>query len=56
MSVSFDKDAVAPNCVNYARHVVVAFKDVRNVFDVIQQCANGGRALDIAVLIFLHNI
>ena len=43
VSVSIDKDVMAPNCVNNVRHIVVAFSDVRNVFDVIQQSKNGGR-------------
>ena len=43
VSASIDKDVVAPNCVNNVRHIVVAFSDVRNVFDVIQLCEYGGR-------------
>ena len=35
VSVSIDKYVVAPNCVNNVHHIIVAFSDVRNVFDVI---------------------
>ena len=43
VSVSIDKDVVAPNCVNNVRHIVVSFSDVRSVFNVIQRRENGGR-------------
>ena len=56
VSVSIAKNLVPPNCVNNVRHIVVAiFVMSKMFFDVIQQCADGGRT-KYCFLIFLHNI
>ena len=55
VSVSIDKDVVAPNCVITWVTLLLHFSDVR-MFWISFNNVKMADALNIAVLIFLHNI
>ena len=55
VSVYIDKDVVAPNCVNNVRYIVVHLV-TSEMFLTPFNNAKLADALNIAVLIFLHNI
>ena len=56
VSVSVDKDVVAPNCVNNVRHICCCILVTSEMVLTSFNNAKMADALNIGVLIFLHNI